>query len=149
LRSARQGNFGPAGALHGSMAGSSALGLAVGRIGLGLRASLTSNQNKGLGTVYRSASGTPASMTPRPQDAKGLSASINLDSFPSGSKIQAIDTSKLTNLCAVCDNPKTGHVSISPKDTTQMQGWIDSRTSPNTHSLTQELMNAVTGVIKK
>lgn len=64
-------------------------------------------------------------------------------------KNQVIDTSKLDQLCAVCDNPKTGHVSIKPKDMSQMLGWIDSRGSSTTHPLTQELMDAVVDQVKR
>ena len=98
--------------------------------------------------IYRSASGTPNSMTPRPKDSTGLSAANSLENALPG-KQQVIDTSKLKNLCAVCDNPKTGHVSITPKDMSQMQGWIDSRGSGTVHPLTQELMEAVVDTVKK
>ena len=92
--------------------------------------------------VFRSASGTPTSMTPRPKDTKGLSSFNSLENALPG-KNQVIDTKKLQNLCANCDNPSTGHVSITPKDMTQMQGWINSRGSDKVHPLTQELMDAV------
>jgi len=64
-------------------------------------------------------------------------------------KNQVIDTSKFDKLCAICDNSKTGHVSIKPKDMSQMQSWIDSRSSDTTHQLTQELMDAVVDQVKK
>jgi len=95
--------------------------------------------------VFRGGSGTPTNLTPRPQDIGGLSGNVN--SMPG--KNQVIDTSKLNQLCAVCDNLKTGHVSIKPKDMSQMQGWIDSRGTGTTHSLTQELMDAVVDQVKK
>ncbi len=95
--------------------------------------------------VYRTGSGTPTNLTPRLKDTGGLSANVN----PMPGKNQVIDTSKLDKLCAVCDNPKTGHVSIKPKDTSQMQGWIDSRGSGTTHPLTQELMDAVVDQVKR
>ncbi|MDQ0418935.1 hypothetical protein J2Z48_003140 [Croceifilum oryzae] len=78
-------------------------------------------------------------LTPRAKDTTGLSASKK----PMPGKNQIIDTSKFENLCAVCDNPKTGHVSIFPKDKSQMQGWIDSRGSGNTHPLTEELRRSI------
>ena len=87
-------------------------------------------------------------MTPRAKDLKGLSASNSLDNALPG-KNQIIDTSKLNKLCAVCDNAKTGHVSIKPKDMSQMQGWINSRGSGTTHPLTKELQDAVIGTVKK
>jgi hypothetical protein len=104
--------------------------------------------NGGKRLVYRSASGTPASMTPRAKDVGGLSAADSLSNALPG-KNQVIDTSKLENLCAVCDNPATGHVSIYPKDPSQMQGWINSRGGDTVHPLTQELMDAVIGTVQK
>ena len=98
--------------------------------------------------IYRSASGTPASMTPRAANVNGLSAANSLDNALPG-KNQVIDTSKLSNLCAVCDNLATGHVSITPIDATQMQGWINSRGATDIHPLTQELLDAVIGTVKK
>jgi hypothetical protein len=64
-------------------------------------------------------------------------------------KNQVIDTRKLNNLCATCDNPATGHVSISPKDPKAMKGWMETRGSGRIHPLTQELLDAVVGVVKK
>lgn len=87
-------------------------------------------------------------MTPRAIDDKGLSAADRLANALPG-KNQIIDTSKLKSLCAVCDNPKTGHVSIMPKDASQMQGWINSRGGTEVHPLTRELMDAVVGTVKK
>ena len=97
--------------------------------------------------VYRSASGTPTSMTPCPKDVDGLSANISPDNLGSG-KVQVIDTSKLDKLCAVCDNPATGHVSIRPKNMDDMPGWIASRGSDTPHELTDELMGAVVDEIR-
>ncbi len=98
--------------------------------------------------IYRSASGTPSSMTPRPVDTTGLSAANSLENAIPG-KNQIIDTSRLTNLCATCDNVATGHVSITPKDMSQMQSWINSRGGTAVHPLTIELMNAVIGTVRK
>ncbi|WP_139093441.1 RHS repeat domain-containing protein [Delftia sp. JD2] len=98
--------------------------------------------------IYRSASGTPNSMTPRTVDVQGLSATNSIEKSLPG-KIQVINTAKFKNLCAVCDNPQTGHVSIKPIDMNQMQGWIDSRGSNSMHPLTQELLDSVEGVMRK
>ena len=98
--------------------------------------------------IYRSASGTPASMTPRAVDLKRLSAANSVENALAG-KNQIIDPSKLQNLCADCDNAATGHVSIAPKDMSQMPGWINSRGGTEIHPLTQELMDAVTGIFRK
>jgi len=83
-----------------------------------------------------------------PRDQKILEGYLdNVNRMPG--KNQVIDTSKLDKLCAVCDNTKSGHVSIKPKDMSQMQGWIDSRGSGTTHPPTQELMDAVVDQVKK
>lgn len=87
-------------------------------------------------------------MTPRARDTGGLSAANSLENALPG-KNQIIDTSKLKNLCATCDNPKTGHVSITPKDPNVMQEWIDSRGSDTVHPLTQELLDAVVDILRK
>jgi RHS repeat-associated protein len=103
---------------------------------------------RGSGLIYRAASGTPASMTPRAVDGKGLSAADSLTNALPG-KNQVIDTSKFKNLCATCDNRATGHVSITPTDMGQMQDWINSRGSSEVHPLTQELMNSVVDTVRK
>lgn len=100
------------------------------------------------GLVYRAASGTPKSMTAPSGDLNGLSACNNLQTALPG-KNQIIDVSKLNNLCARCDNIATGHVSIMPKDVTQLEGWMASRLTGELHPLTRELMNAVVGTVKK
>jgi hypothetical protein len=87
-------------------------------------------------------------MTPRPVDANGLSAANSLENALSG-KNQIIDTSKFTSLCATCDNAATGHVSITPRDMSLMQSWIESRGGAEIHPLTQELMDAVVGTVKR
>jgi RHS repeat-associated protein len=99
------------------------------------------------GMIYRAGSGSAANLTPRLQDVNGLSATNSLTSALPG-KNQIIDTSKLKQLCAVCDNAKTGHVSIGPRDASRMQEWIDSR-NKQLHEFTQELLNAVIGNVKK
>ena len=98
--------------------------------------------------IYRAASGTPQSMTPHLTDINGLSASNGLKNALPG-KNQIIDTTRLNNLCAVCDNLKTGHVSITPKDMNQLPEWINSRGSNEVHPFTQELINAIIGTTKK
>ena len=100
---------------------------------------------EGHNLIYRSGSRSATNLTPRAKDTTGLSANLQ----PMPGKNQVIDTSKLNNLCATCDNPKTGHVSITPKDMNQMQDWIDSRGGNTVHLLTQELIDAVVDTIKK
>ncbi|MCA1217215.1 hypothetical protein [Streptomyces sp. 8L] len=75
--------------------------------------------------VYRASSGTPQSMTPRPgADEEGLSTFDNIEKFRKGAKLQKIDTEQLDSLEAVPDGG--GHVSIRPRDMSQMEGWIGS-----------------------
>lgn len=92
--------------------------------------------------VYRSASGTYQSMTPRVKDFEGLSSFDSPDRL--NGKVKIIDTQKLgPNLEANPDGG--GHVSIRPKDMSQMEGWIESRETANVnpHPFTQELMDAI------
>jgi hypothetical protein len=98
--------------------------------------------------IYRCASGTPSSMTPRRRDYCGLSAANSFENALPG-RNQIIDTSKLSKLRAVCDNVLTGHVSITPKDMSQLPGWMGSRGGANMHPLTKELMAAVVGTVNK
>ncbi|HJT43942.1 MAG TPA: RHS repeat-associated core domain-containing protein [Rhizomicrobium sp.] len=132
--------------------GAAAIGLIPGMgdiAGKGLKTlGRASDAARGESLIYRSASGTPASMTPRAVDTEGLSAADSFKNALSG-KNQVIDTSKLKNLCATCDNPATGHVTIAPKDMSQMPGWINSRGGTKIHPLTQELMDAVVDTVKK
>jgi hypothetical protein len=94
--------------------------------------------------VYRSGSSTPRQMTPRPRDRDGLSASIDTDRIGRpGDRVQVIDPARLNNLEVVVDNPRTGHVSIRPRDRSRMQEWIESRELDATHEFTQELMDAI------
>jgi RHS repeat-associated protein len=93
------------------------------------------------GEVYRAGSATDGNLTPRPQDTEGLSTAID----PSSGKCQVIDTTQLKQLEAIYDGPN--HVSIRPTDMTQMQNWIDSRGSGVTSEFTQELRDAITGVV--
>ena len=79
--------------------------------------------------IYRSASGTYQSLTPRPKDTNGLSFSTVP---PATGKyvtttIEAINSTGILN--AVKDSAT--HVSVYPVDMTTLQGWIDSRETAN------------------
>lgn len=91
--------------------------------------------------IYRSGSATPMNMTPRVTDQNGLSAYRDVPSTPN-CKYQVIDTSKLNDLRAFCDNNPTGHFCIVPRDMSRMQEWIATR-GVSVHSFTQELLNAI------
>ena len=53
-----------------------------------------------------------------------------------------IDTLRLRELHAYCNNESTGHVCIVPHDMSRMQEWIDTR-GKSIHPFTEELLNAV------
>lgn len=102
------------------------------------------------GLVYRGGPKTPKNFTPRPgKDPDGLSTFDNPGAAANpGDKVQVIDTSKLKNLFGKKDDSPPGHVTISPKDPSQMPGWSGSREGPGIHPLTQELMDAVVDEIR-
>lgn len=92
--------------------------------------------------VYRGASGTYQSMTPRAIDTEGLSSWDKPNRIQG--KVQIIDTQKLgDDLEAVPDGG--GHVSIRPKDMSEMEGWIASRATANDspHPFTEVLKDAI------
>lgn len=90
-------------------------------------------------------SGTPQNLTPRPQDVTGLSYTTLR---PVGVKytettLQAVNATG--QLKAVVDNPKIGHVSVTPIEypasAKGLEDWIKSRPTANTnpHPLTVTL----------
>ena len=96
--------------------------------------------------IYRGGSSTPTNLTPRPGvDTGGLSANIN----PLPGRNQIIDTSKFDILCAVCDNPATGHVTIFPRDPSALEGWAAPRGTSTTSPYTRELMNSIIGTVRR
>ncbi|WP_230951315.1 RHS repeat-associated core domain-containing protein, partial [Burkholderia stagnalis] len=112
------------------------------------------------GTVFRNASGTPDSLTPRLGkdttriDGKepGLSAATSEAGLDSGKYVE-LDVGKLCScgLQATHDKPN-GHVTIRPiNDPTdsKLTDWAKSRGSGSTHSLTEGILGAVTGRGKK
>ncbi|WP_269765456.1 RHS repeat-associated core domain-containing protein [Burkholderia ubonensis] len=112
------------------------------------------------GTVFRNASGTPDSLTPRLGkdttriDGKepGLSAATSEAGLDSGKYVE-LDVGKLCScgLQATHDKPN-GHVTIRPiNDPTdsKLTDWAKSRGGGSTHSLTEGILGAVTGRGKK
>jgi RHS repeat-associated protein len=94
--------------------------------------------------VYRGGSRTPDNLTPRPGvDHTGLSTFGSLDAFKPGTKVQPIDLSKLKSLQGVPDAPPPGHVSIAPRDMSQLSGWANMRGTGQVHPYTQELLDAL------
>lgn len=104
------------------------------------------------GRIYRAASGTPDSLTPRPgiDDVPGPHGQMGLSFFDSldnpnirpGSKYVSIDVAGLNNLEAHFDNVPPGHVSVRPQTLHQLQGWSATRGTGQIHPLTQELFDA-------
>ncbi|RQQ91390.1 RHS repeat-associated core domain-containing protein [Burkholderia stagnalis] len=108
------------------------------------------------GTVFRNASGTPDSLTPRlGKDTTridgrepGLSAAISEAGLDSGKYVE-LDVGKLCScgLQATHDKPN-GHVTIRPiNDPTdsKLTHWAKSRGGGSTHSLTEGILRAITG----
>ncbi|OXJ14070.1 RHS repeat-associated core domain-containing protein [Burkholderia sp. AU6039] len=112
------------------------------------------------GTVFRNASGTPDSLTPRLGkdttriDGKepGLSAATSEAGLDSG-KYVVLDVKKLCwcGLQATHDKPN-GHVTIRPINDSadsKLTDWAKSRGSGSTHPLTEGILGSVTGKGKK
>jgi hypothetical protein len=91
--------------------------------------------------IYRAGAATPMNMTPRSTDMDGLSAFRDVPSTPD-CRYQVIDTAKLHNLRAFCDDESIGHFCIVPRELSRMQEWIATR-GKATHSFTEELLNAI------
>ena len=95
---------------------------------------------------FRNASGTPDSLTPRPGKddlpGGGLSFWDSLDKLSPGKYVK-VASEKLNNLKAVLDNPKTGHISISPSSLDELVEWASTRNTGTVHELTEELINAI------
>jgi len=77
--------------------------------------------------IYRRASGTPKSLTPRPKDTNGLSFSTVQ---PTSGKyfrttVEAVNSSGF--LVAIVDPLNPSHILINPIDIGTMESWIDSR----------------------
>src|SRR5258706_41979 len=105
-------------------------------------------------TIYRSASGTPDSLTPRlvkdvlepltEGKTPGMSFWNNIDKLNSGKYI-AVDVTKIKNLSVVFDNNPEGHVTLTTS-LEQLTEWANTRGSTvlieSAHWLTQEIYNA-------
>lgn len=93
--------------------------------------------------IYRWGSGSNTNLTPRPQDATGLSFSTVKPA--SGSFV--VTTMEQVNTTGVFVAIKDGptHVSVVPIDVTKMPEWIESRPTAETnpHPLTQTLKSVV------
>ncbi|MBE2201483.1 MAG: RHS repeat-associated core domain-containing protein, partial [Anaerolinea sp.] len=103
------------------------------------------------GRIYRGASGTPDSITPRPgiDDVPGSQGQLGLSFFDSldnpnvkPGKYVSIDVARLSNLEAHFDNIPLGHVSVRPPTLHELQGWSATRGTGQIHPFTQELFDA-------
>ncbi|MDB6066116.1 MAG: repeat protein [Pedosphaera sp.] len=101
--------------------------------------------------VFRGGSATADNLTPRPgKDPTGLSTFESIEAAtPPGGKAQIIDTSKLGSLKPVPDAPPPGHVSITPKNPALLEPWTATRGTGQIHPLTQELIDAIIGEVKR
>ena len=107
-------------------------------------ASSGASTRAGKNVVYRGGSAKPTNLTPRPGvDATGLSTFDNLGAFKPGDKVQVIDVDKLKHLTATPDAPPAGHVSIAPRDPSQVADWAATRGTDTVHPYTQELIDAL------
>ncbi len=104
-------------------------------------------------TIYRNASGTGDSLTPRmgidttiPQG--GLSFWNSIDKLNPG-KYVAIDPTKLNSLTAILDNNPIGHVTVMPNTISELESWAMSRGTGIVHPFTQELLNAIVEIGKR
>lgn len=107
-----------------------------------------------IGKAYRSASGTPDSLTPRAgvDDLAGGGLSFyNRPDHPGlkTGKFVEIDTRRLQRLVALLDNDPEGHITVRPQLAAEMEEWAATRGTGHIHSLTRELLDAVTAVGRK
>jgi hypothetical protein len=97
--------------------------------------------------IFRSASGSPDSLTPRPgiDDLPdgGLSFWDSIDYIKPGDKYVEVDTGRLRNLQVVPDNIPPGHVTVRPPTLNDLRAWAASRGTGRVHPYTQEILDAV------
>ena len=107
--------------------------------------------NRFTGMIYRNATGTPSSLTPRPGvddlPGGGLSFFNSIDKL-NPEKYIAIDASKLQRLTAILDNNPPGHVTVAPPTLVGLQEWAATRGTEVIHQFTQELIYLMNKGIK-
>jgi hypothetical protein len=103
------------------------------------------------GIVYRGGSATISNLTPRLGiDTTGLSTFKALEqAVGPGGKAQVIDIVRLKTLVAYLDDVPPGHVSIRPKDLSEIAQWAASRSSTIAHPYTKEIMDAIIDVARR
>jgi hypothetical protein len=71
----------------------------------------------------------------------------NLSAATPGGKAQVIDTTRLRCLLACPDAPPPGHVSIRPRNPTDLEDWMAARGTGTTHAFARELQDAIVDVV--
>ncbi|WP_228350881.1 MULTISPECIES: RHS repeat-associated core domain-containing protein [Limnobaculum] len=112
------------------------------------------------GTIYRGASGTASSVTPRPgtDDVRkdkppGLSAALTTDKLSPGDKYVELDVATLrAGGLEVINDKADGHVTIrlpdDPEDE-KLKEWAATRGDEENHDATSCVLSSVTGKGKK
>jgi hypothetical protein len=106
------------------------------------------------GRLYRSASGTPDSLTPRPGSddlpGGGLSFWRSPDEPRIGEgKYVEVDPGKFRDLLVAEDQGLQGHVLVRPASLSRLREWAATRGTGAVHPLTRELLDAVTDIGRK
>jgi hypothetical protein len=103
--------------------------------------------------IYRAASGSDDSLTPRPGIDDGVDGGLSfwdsLDNIKSGEKYVTVDPQKFGDLRAIRDNNPPGHVSVRPQSNSDLKEWAATRGTGKPHRLTTEVKNAVIDIGKK
>jgi hypothetical protein len=102
--------------------------------------------------IYRAASGTPDSVTPRPgiDDLPGGGVSFwSSVAHLSPGKYIEVDPGRLRDLIARFDGNPPGHVTVAPPSSALLADWAATRGTGVIHPLTQELLGAITRLGRK
>ena len=104
--------------------------------------------------LFRSASGTADSLTPRPgyDDTSGGGLSF-FDSVENPGvkpgKVVEIDPNRLRSPQVKMDDDPPGHVLVRPGSDMELQHWAATRGTGVVHSFTQEILDAIVRIFKK
>lgn len=104
--------------------------------------------------IFRSASGTPGSVTPRPGiddvSGGGLSFFDGLDNpGVKPGKYVEVDTNLLHGLEVDFDDVPPGHVTVRPNSLSELQEWAATRNTEVIHPYTQKILDAIVNIGKK
>ena len=107
--------------------------------------------------IFRKASGSPGSLTPRPGiddldlEKGGLSFFDSIENMmqqtplKKGDKYVQVDPKKLDGLEVIFDNDPLGHVSVRPPSLAELKDWAISRGTGVIHKFTEIVKKAVVG----